>query len=364
MQHLRWICLLLLLAAVDVRVALSQAVTASLVGTITDSSDAAVPNARVTITETNTGASRSAITNGSGNYTFSDLPPGRYTVTAEQTGFKRASRAGVDVVVNTTGRVDLTLQPGQITETIEVNTAAPALQTERADTGRQMETKQVADLPIGTSHNFQSLSILVPGSARIESQHSAFFNPQTSYATRFNGQSRLGNNLQLEGVDDNERTGLLQVLIPPQEAIQTVDISTSDYDAELGRATGGAVNVILKSGTNHFHGEVYEFNRVSALASRNFFDSKRGHFTYNYFGGTFGGPIIHNRTFLFGDYLRIEDHSANNDRLTVPTAAERTGDLSISPTQILDPDTGNPATGAGRTPFAGGQIPASRINPV
>src|SRR5260370_41547837 len=117
-----------------------------------------------------------------------------------------------------------------------------------------METRVVQDGPIGTSHNFQSLSILVPGSSRIESQHSGSLNPQTSYATRFNGQSRLGNNLQLEGVDDNERTGLLQVLIPPQEAIQSVNISTSDYDAELGRATGGAVNVILKSGTNQYHG--------------------------------------------------------------------------------------------------------------
>src|SRR5262249_8176303 len=155
----------------------------------------------------------------------------------------------------------------------------------------------------------------------------AFFNPQTSYATRFNGQSRLGNNLQLAGIDDNERTGLLQVLIPPQEAIQTVDISTSDYDAQLGRATGGAINAILKSGTNDYLGEAYEFNRVSVMAARNFFDSARGHFTYTYFGGTFGGPIRRNRTFFFADYLRIVDHSANNDRLALPTVAERTGDL-------------------------------------
>jgi hypothetical protein len=208
----------------------------------------------------------------------------RREIGIESAGFKRASRPGVDVVVNTTERVDLTLEPGQLTETVEVAAATPILQTERADTGRNVETKSIEDLPIGTSHNFQSLSILVPGSTRVESQHSAFFNPQTSYATRFNGQSRLGNNLQLEGIDDNERTGLLQVLIPPQEAIQTVDISTSDYDAELGRATGGAINVILKSGSNQFHGEAYEFNRISDLSTRNFFDAARGHFTYNYFG--------------------------------------------------------------------------------
>ena len=364
MPNLRPICVLLLAALLTAGIAFSQAVNGSLVGTVTDSSGSSVPNAKVTLTETNTGVSRSTTTNESGNYTFSDLPPGTYTVAAEQTGFKRAARAGVDVAVNSTGRVDLTLQPGQITETIEVTGAAPILQTERADTGRTMETKVVQDLPLGTSHNFQSLSILVPGSTRIESQHSAFFNPQTSYATRFNGQSRLGNNLQLEGVDDNERTGLLQVLIPPQEAIQSVNISTSDYDAELGRATGGAVNVILKSGTNQYHGEAYEFNRVSALSARNYFDSARGHFTYNYFGGTFGGPIKHNRTFFFGDYLRIEDHSSNNDRLTLPTADERTGNLSAAPSAIYDPSTGDSNTGAGRIPFGGNQIPMSKINPI
>src|SRR5215472_399988 len=153
MQNLRPICVLLLAAVLYTGIAFSQAVNGSLVGTVTDSSGGSVPNAKVTVTETNTGVSRATSSNESGNYTFSDLPPGTYTVAAEQTGFKRASRAGVDVVVNTTGRIDLTLQPGQITETIEVTAAAAALQTERADTGRQMETKQVEDLPIGTSHN-------------------------------------------------------------------------------------------------------------------------------------------------------------------------------------------------------------------
>src|SRR5207237_6761779 len=129
-------------------------------------------------------------------------------------------------------------------------------------------------------------------------------------------------------------------------------------------ATGAAINVILKSGTNQLHGSAYETNRVSALAARNWYDPARGHFTYNYFGGTAGGPIIKNRTFFFGDYLRIEDHSANNDRLTLPTAAERTGNLSVATQPIYDPNTGNQATGVGRTPFAGNIIPADRINPV
>ncbi len=364
MKYLRTTCVVVTALLLFAAFAYGQAVTASLLGNVADASGAAVPNAKLTITEVNTGISRATTSNESGLYVFSNLPPGTYTVRAEQTGFKRAERTGIDVVVNTTTRIDLTLQPGQITETINVTSEAPPLQTERADTGRQIETKTIEDLPLPANHNFQSLSLLVPGASKPENQHSAFFNPQTSYATRFNGQSRLGNNLQLEGVDDNERTGLLQVLIPPQEAIQTVDISTSDYEAELGRATGGAVNIILKSGANAFHGEAYEFNRVSALSARSHFDPKRGHFTYNYFGGTVGGPIIRNRTFFFADYLRIEDHQANNDLLTVPTAAERSGNLSVAPQPIYDPTIGNPATGAGRTAFAGNIIPPGMINPI
>jgi len=364
MRHLRWMFALCALAFVIRPAVWAQAVSGSLVGTVTDASGGAVSNAKVTITETNTNISRTTQTNESGNYTFSQLTPGTYAVVAEQTGFKKQSRTGVDVVVNSTARIDLVLQPGNVTETIEVTAEAPALKTDRADTGRQIETKVVQDLPLPANHNFQSLSLLVPGASKPENQHSTFFNAQSSYATRFNGQSRLANNLELEGVDDNERTGLLQVLIPPQEAIQTVDISTSDYDAELGRATGGAVNLIIKSGTNAFHGEAYEYNRVSALSARSYFDSARGHFTYNYFGGTIGGPIIRNRTFFFGDYLRIEDHQANNDRLTVPTAAERTGNLSVATTQIYSPFSGNTTTGAGRTPFAGNIIPTSLINPI
>jgi len=368
MQNLRSIFAATLLALCCAGLVFSQAVNGSLLGTITDSSGAAVPNAKVTIVETRTAVSRTANTNESGNYTFADLPPGTYAVTAEQTGFKRASRAGVDVLVNTTPRVDLSLQPGEISETVTVAGEAPMLQTERSDTGRKIEAAQLHELPLGASHNFQSLTILVPGAALPESQHSAFFNPQVSLATRFNGQSRLSDNLQLEGVDDNERTGLLQVLIPPQEAIQTVDVSTSNFEAELGRATGGVTNVFLKSGSNQFRGELYEFNRVSALSTRNFYDAARSHFTYNYFGGTIGGPIRKNRTFFFGDYLRIEDHSANNDRLTLPLADMRTGNLNVAasgnPTTIYDPATGDPATGAGRTPFAGNIIPTNRINAV
>src|SRR5438552_2951484 len=329
---------------------MGQAVNATLLGTVTDSSGAAVASVKVTITETNTGISRTSQTNDSGNYVFPDLPPGTYTVTAEQPGFKRASRAGFEVIVNTTGRVDLVLEPGSSSETILVEAQTPILQTERADTGRKLETVLTENVPLGTNRNFQSLLNIVPGTTRATFQHSQFFNASSSLQTEVNGQLRQGNNYQIEGIDDNERTGLLQILVPPLEAIQTVDVSTSNYDAELGRASGAVTNVILKSGTNNFHGALYEFARNSYFNARNFFDKSVGHLAYNYFGGNIGGPLKQNKLFFFADYLKVYDHEANTNTISIPSMALRSGDLSsatATPTPIYNPFSGNP-DGTGR----------------
>ena len=339
-----------------------QAVNATLLGTVTDSSGGAVVGAKVTIMETNTGISRSSATNESGNYVFPDLPPGAYSVTATQLGFKRVSRAGIDVIVNTTERVDLVLQPGNISETINVEAEIPMLQTERADTGRKLETVLTENLPLGTNRNFQNLLNLVPGTTRATFQHSQFFNASSSLQTEVNGQLREGNNYQIEGVDDNERTGLLQILVPPLEAIATVDVSTSNYDAELGRASGGVTNVILKSGTNEFHGAAYEFIRNSYFNARNFFDPSVGHLAYNYLGGNVGGPIKKNKLFFFTDYLRVFDHEANTNLVTIPTMAFRSGNLSSSTTTLYNPYSGNP-DGTGRQPLVATSAPGQGMVP-
>ncbi len=341
----------------------AQAVNATVLGTITDATGAVVPNSKVTITEVNTNLSRSTQTNESGNYTFPDVSPGRYDVSVARQGFKKAVRAAVDVLVNSTVRVDLTLQPGVVTETINVTAAAPLLQTDRADTGRKLETKQVEDLPLAFNRNFQNLLNLVPGTTRAFRPHSQFFNPQDSLSTQVNGQSRLANNLQFEGVDDNHRTGLLQVLIPPIEAIQSVDVTTSNYEAELGRAGGAVTNVMLKSGTNNIHGAAYEFYRSHALNARNFFDRgpesqpfERPATVYNYYGGNIGGPIRKNKTFFFGDFLRINDHRGQFWRFSVPTADLRTGDFrDPALTRIFDPNQGNP-DGTGRPQISCGGV--------
>src|SRR6267378_3516900 len=341
---------------------MGQAVNATLVGTVTDSSGAAVSNVKVTITETNTGISRTNQTNESGNYVFPDLPPGTYRITAEMTGFKRASRSSVDVVVNTTSRIDLDLQAGDISETITVEAETPILQTERSDTGRKLETVLTQNMPLGTNRNFQNLLNLVPGTTRATFQHSQFFNASSSLQTEVNGQLRMGNNYQIEGIDDNERTGLLQILIPPLEAIQTVDVSTSNFEAELGRASGAVVNVILKSGTNNYHGAAYEFARNNYFNARNYFDTSVGHLAYNYFGGNIGGPIKKNKLFFFADYLMVKDHEANTNRVTIPTMGLRTGDLSASKTAIYNPFSGN-LDGTGRTQIIARSTPGTATVP-
>ncbi|MGH9667871.1 MAG: TonB-dependent receptor domain-containing protein, partial [Bryobacteraceae bacterium] len=340
-----------------------QAVNATLLGTVRDSTGGVLPNAKVTITETGTGVSRSNQTNESGNYTFPDLAPGRYAVSFEAPGFKKETRQGVVVEINTSVRIDGELQPGNVSESIEVTAAPPVLQTDRADTGRKIDTVVAVNLPLGTNRNFQNLLNLVPGTTRASFQHSQFFNATSSLQTEVNGQMRMGNNFQIEGIDDNERTGLLQVYIPPVEAIQTVDVSTSNFEAELGRASGAVTNVQLKAGTNSFHGAAYEFLRNNDLNARSFFVPSNGHLAYNYVGGNIGGPVLRNKIFFFADYLKVLDHEANTNNETIPSMDFRAGDLSAAPTTIYNPFTGD-SEGTGRTPFPDNRIPLSMINPV
>ncbi len=363
MQPVRTAFVLTALVCLCAGHAYPQAVSASLLGTVIDASGGVVPNAKVTVTEVATSVSRAKPTNLSGNYSFSNLPPGRYSVTVEAPGFKKETRADVDALLDTSTRVDIQLVPGDVTETIEVTAANPTLQTDRADTSVQIESVQTANLPLGTNRNFQNLLNLVPGTTPASYQHSAFFNAANSLQTEVNGQMREGNSYQIEGIDDNERTGLLQILVPPIEAIQTVDVATSNFEAELGRASGANTNVVLKSGTNEIHGAAYEFFRNNDLNARNFFDKSIGHVAYNYIGGNLGGPVQKNKIFIFGDYLKVYDHEANTNTGTIPPAPWRTGDFSAQPNAVYDPSTGNP-DGTGRQPFAGYIIPANRINPI
>jgi hypothetical protein len=355
-----------------------QAVNATLLGTITDSTGATVTGAKVTATETATGLIHESVTNESGNFTFPDMPPGRYSITAEAKGFKKDTHQNIDLLSNSSTRVDVAMVTGSVSEEVLVTTAPALLQTDRADISTKIEAKQVADLPLGTNRNFQSLLNTVPGMAPATFQHSQFFNASSSLQTEANGMPRMGNLYQIEGIDDDERTGLLQIIIPPVDAIQSVDISTNNFEAELGRAIGAVTNVTLKSGSNAFHGTAFEFIQNSAVNAKSYFNpGPLGHLSYNYYGGSIGGPIIKNKLFFFGDYLGTSDHEKIGNTFTIPDAryytpnAQGNIDLSAALTggggQIYDPSTGDGnGTGPGhqRTPFPNNQIPFSRVNPI
>jgi hypothetical protein len=370
MRNLRTILSVFALAMLCAGASFAQAVSASITGTITDASSAVVANAKVTITEMNTNVAHTVMSNESGNFNLLNIPPGRYEIAVEIAGFKKEVKSNIDVVVDSTARVDIQLSPGNVTETVEVSAEAPVLKADRADVTTNISQTQVEDLPIGMNRNFQNLLTLVPGTTDPTEQHSQFFNASSSLQMNTNGQFRMANNYQIEGIDNNERTGLLQILISPADAIQQVDVSTGNHDLELGRGTGAVVNVQIKSGTNQIHGGASEYFQNSAMDARLFFSPSVGHVAYNQVNGYVGGPIKKNKLFFFGLYQRTMDHEANTNTVTIPTLMERTGNLSnaanggVSEDTIYDPATGDPATGAGRTPFPNNTIPANRINPV
>lgn len=353
-------CFLLTLSGL----AQAQAITGSLLGTITDSSGAVASGASVTITETRTNLSNTTTTNADGNYVFANVKDGVYRVEAALKGFKKVVRESVIVDVNTTVRVDLAMQVGEVSETVTIEaTSAPILQTDRADTGRLLETKQVAELPLGFGRNFQGLLVTVPGATRPTRPHSEFFNPQDSLFSNVNGQARMSNNFMIEGVDNNHKTGLLTVLIPAADAIETVSVSTSNFDAELGRAGGAVSSVTIKSGTNDIHGSAWFFGNNENTRAREYFTGNRAPTRYRQLGFAVGGPILKNKLFYFGDYQYTNDKLGKVNRAVIPIAEWRTGNFSNFAVPIFDPATGN-ADGTGRTQFANNTIPLSRISPI
>src|SRR5258708_6487127 len=213
--------------------AAAQAGKGTLLGTINDAQGAILPGATVTIVDLGTNISRSALTNASGHYVFANLKDGTYRVEAELSGFKKVVRENVKLDVNTTVRVDLALPVGNLEESITVVEQKAVLQTDRADTGRLIESKQLTESPLAFNRNFQGLLITVPGATRPFRPHSQFFTSQDSLSTNVNGQTRLANNVMLDGIDNNHKSGLLTVIIHSAEAIEAASGSTTNYDADV-----------------------------------------------------------------------------------------------------------------------------------
>jgi hypothetical protein len=343
--------------------AAAQAVTGTLLGNVTDSSGGGVPGTTVTVTEMDTNVSRTTVTNEAGYYIFASLLNGRYSVSAEIQGFKKLVRPNVKVDVNTTIRVDMVLEVGNLTEAVEVSAESPILQTDRTDTGRILESKFVSEMPLTHNRNFQSMMIVVPGSTRPHREHSQFFNSQDSLRYEVNGQPGMASTTLIEGLDDNHKTGLLQVIIPAADALETVNITTSNYDAEFGRSGGAVTNVTIKSGTNEFKGSVFMFGNNEKTNAGDYFNHQKAPTKFLNAGFTFGGPIRRNKLFFFGDYQRTVDNNGYIVRATVPTALMRQGIFTEVPHGIYDPTTGA-INGTGRTAFAGNVIPAARISPI
>jgi len=352
--------------------------TASLKGTVTDSSGAVVPGAVMALTNSETGAQHQTTSGESGTYEFPVLQPGTYRLTTQKTGFAQVANAGIRLEVNQDARLDVSLRPGAVNDTVEVTAAAALLEQSTSQIGQVIETKAVSDLPLN-GRNFAQLAILGTGVVGVGFGPSGTIgsgtrpdDPRPGAELMSNGNREMTNDYLLDGVDDNFRRNALITLRPTVEDILEFKIQTNLFGAEQGRNSGATVDVITKSGTNGYHGSVFEFVRNNDFDARNFFNAvgtPQPEYHQNQFGGSVGGPIVHNKVFFFADYEGFRKLQGTTTSVnTVPTVAERSGDFSGIPQAIYDPATlvtaSGTASGFSRQPFPGNIIPASRFDPV
>ncbi|HEX7086054.1 MAG TPA: TonB-dependent receptor [Vicinamibacterales bacterium] len=348
----------------------AQQLYGSITGVVTDESGLAIPGATVSIVNTQTGLERTTVSNETGTYSFTNVLPGSYDVKVSLQGFREFNRTGVPVSVGTVSRVDVELSVGALTETITVQSEARLLQTDRADVSTQLRSEEIQNLPLAQYRNYQSLMNLVPGATPTQFQNALTDTPARSLRTFVNGQNPNSNNTKSDGATNVNLWLPHHVMyVAPAETIDTVNISTSNFDAEQGMAGGAAITVITKSGTNDFRGSAFEFFNNDALNARPYFATRKTPIDRNIFGGTLGGPIRRNKLFFFGSYEGYYDRNTSQIFYDVPTPAMRQGDFSgaVNPDGslqvIYDPLTGNP-DGTGRRPFPNNVIPQNRLSPI
>ncbi len=311
----------------------SQEVTASIVGTVTDPSGAPLKDADVTATDTERGTVQSTKTNDAGAYNITRVPVGNYTVKISAAGFQTAVHSGIVLVLNQTARIDMQMKLGQVSETVEVTGSAPILQTDRTEVGTVIDSTTNEALPLAT-RNYVQLTLLAPGA--ITPSPDGFNNgDNTANGSRpyINGNREQANNFILDGMDNNQVSDNLVGFTPAPDAIQEFNLITQNASAEFGNYQGGIVSTTIKSGTNSFHGALWEFFRNDKLNSNSwenrFNGSPRPLLRWNMFGGTVGGPIIKNKLFFFFDYQAQRfDHPSTTLPLSVFTTAERAGDFA------------------------------------
>jgi outer membrane receptor protein involved in Fe transport len=344
----------------------AQVLYGTLVGTVEDQTGAVVAAANVTAVNRDTGQSRQVLSSSAGTYSISDLLPGAYDVRITAPGFRTFTQSGVKLAINAVARVNVRLQLGLATETVTVQSSAVALQTDKADVHVELGSKEVGELPLPLYRNYQSLVNLVPGATPARTQNALVSSPGRALSTNINGTARNNNNNRLDGAN-NIRAALPHQAhyIPPAESIEVVNISTNSFDAEQGFAGGAAVNVVTKSGTNEFHGTLFEYHTNHLLSAKDFFyrEERKAKDILNMFGGTLGGPIKRDKLFFFGSFEGLRQRQNQSTLLTVSTDDQRAGDFSRYNVRLYDPLSGA-VNGTGRTEFPRGIIPLSRQSAI
>ena len=360
--------------------AFGQAVYGSIIGTITDPQGAAVPGAKVTVTNERKGTKDETTTNDTGNYSVTHLIPDIYTLHVEAAGFKVIEQKGIVVNADAAARADASFQVGSTTEAVEVTAEAPQLKTDRADVATTFNDKYVEDLPI-LNRNFTQLQLDSPGSQKIVGwSHAATENPQGSQQIFTQGQHFSGTAYELDGTDNQDPILGIIVVNPNLDAVTEAKVALQNYDAEFGKAVSSVVTAQTKSGSNDFHGSGFWFRRSDANQARDPFtqykpDPLTGRFIprgrWQQFGGSVGGPVIKDKLFFFGDYQGTRQTNGVSGTFTLPTpqvlntciaATNTTGFCDLSQYAsaaagvnggglIFDPNTGS--HGTGRTQFCG-----------
>ena len=358
----RSVCELFGLSVLFVVSAFAQFETADVLGAIRDASGAPVAQASLTLLNQETGAVARTKPDDSGNFTFTNVKVGRYTLTAEAPGFSKAVAANIQINVGARQRVDLTMQVGEVSESVQVTDVASTLETDSSEHGQVINRQQIVELPLN-GRNYSDLALLSTNVHK--SPMSVLFaangTPREG-AFNVNGMRSTYNNFLLDGLDNNAYSPSnqgysSQVVQPSPDAIAEFKVITSNFSAEYGRVGGGVINTALRSGTNQFHGTAYEFLRNTALNAAGFTFSpavfQKPTLQRNQFGLTIGGPIIKNKLFFFGDYEGFRQLQRYLNFDTIPSLADRSGVLPVS---VVNPLTGTLYR-------AGTQIPISQVNP-
>lgn len=360
----------------------AQSFTATIRGVVTDASQAAVAGAKVVARESNRNIDHPTTTDASGRYVLSALPPGRYTLSVEQPGFKKFKQQDFELLVQQQSTLDVSLSVGEISSSIEVSSSTPLINTTNSSLGQVVENRYIQSLPLAGRSPLALVS-LAPGITPVSQSPNGQSNTNfVASGTRNSTADVLLDGMSVTSIEQN--SGVTDLKYQPSvDVVQEFKVATNALAAEYGNTGAAIINMVTKSGTNEFHGNAYEFHRNAALNANEWFSNRNGRalpdFSRNVFGGTFGGPVIipklyngRNKTFFFGDYEGTRQSNATTSTATMPTAQERAGDFSNTRLPngalsiIYNPfDTYKLANGeTRRNPFPGNMVPASLQNPI